>query len=320
MLFAACDLGGTFTRVALIDKTGSIALEMTKPTPLKSAKDVIDGVEGILKELVETAGAQRGDLASIGIGVAGMVDTSTGVVAFAPNLPLRNTPVKKMLNDRFKVPVFVDNDAAAATLGEAKFGAGKGINNLVMLTIGTGIGGGIVIEGELYRGETGSAGEIGHMVIALDGPDCRCGNKGCLEALASGRAIAARARGAVRRAGGKSLIMKLARGDLKAVTGEVVAQAAMDGDATAISVLKETGRIIGVGLTNVVNIFNPKLIILGGGVMEGDKVILAAARAEVKKHALIPNRDTVKIVPSVLGNKAGLLGAAALAFAGGEIG
>lgn len=314
MPFAVCDLGGTYTKVALVNTNGEFKLEATRPTSVKSAKDLVDNACSLIDELLAAAGLKAKDVDGIGFGVAGLVDFRTGVVVSAPNLPLRNTPVKRLIEDRFRRPVAVDNDAAAAILGEARFGAGKGLKDLVMVTIGTGIGGGIIIDGELYRGATGSAGEIGHMVIDMNGPACRCGNQGCFEALASGRAIAIRARSAVRATGGKSLIMKLAKGDLKAVTGELVAQAAAEDDRAAIAVLKETGRIVGVGLANVVNIFNPEMIVLGGGVMEGDKVILREALTEVKRCALQANREAVKIVKSSLGAKAGLLGAAVLAM------
>ncbi len=312
MLFAACDLGATNTQVALIDASGKISLDARRPTDVRSAKSVVEGVVALAAELLDAAGLPPNELGGFGIGVAGMVEAKTGKVVFAPNLPLRNTPLRKMLLDEFRVPVLVDNDAAMAVLGESRFGAGGGVKDMVMITVGTGIGGGILIDGKLYRGATGCAAEIGHMVLNMDGPVCKCGHKGCFESLASGRAIATRAREAIGKAGGKSLIMKLADGDIKTVSGELVAQAAAQGDKTAVGVMEETGKIIGVGLVNLVNIFNPQMVILGGGVMEGDTILLKTAMAMVKKCALIPNREAVKIVPAKLGNKAGLLGAAAM--------
>lgn len=308
MLYAVCDLGGTTTRIALIDERGVIKLDASQPTPRKSSTSIIDGVVELTEELLAAAGKGKSNLDGFGIGVAGLVDFKTGTVVFAPNLPLRNTPLKKILAKRFGTRVVVDNDAAAATLGEAKFGAGRGVKNFIMLTIGTGIGGGIVIDGVLYRGTSGSAGELGHMVITAEGPGCECGGQGCLEAVASGRAIAARARAAVKKAG-RGKIVDLAAGDLKNITGEVVAQAARAGDKTAVGVLEETGRLIGAGLVSIVNAFNPDMIALGGGVMDGDTIILKTAAAVVKKCGLVPNRDVVKIVPARLGNKAGLYGA-----------
>jgi glucokinase len=308
MLYAVCDLGGTTTQVALIDQRGVIKLDARRSTPHKSFTAIVSVVVDLVEELLAAAGKTNSDLNGFGVGVAGLVDYKTGTVSFAPNLPLRNAPLRKTLAQRLGTRVVVDNDAAAATLGEAGFGAGRGIKNLVMLTIGTGIGGGIIIDGALYRGASGSAGELGHMVIETGGPGCECGGQGCLEAVASGRAIAARARSAVRKSGdGK--IVDLTDGDLKNITGEVVQQAALAGDKTAIAVLEETGRLIGAGLVTIVNAFNPEMIILGGGVIEGDKIILKTASSVVKKCGLIPNRNIVKIVPAALGNKAGLYGA-----------
>lgn len=311
MLYGVCDLGGTTTQVALVDENGVIKMDARRPTSTKSSTAVVDGVIKLVEELLDATGRTPRDMDGFGVGVAGLVDAVSGMVVFAPNLPLRNTPLKKLLAARFGTRVVVDNDTAIATLGEARFGTGRGVKNMVMLTIGTGIGGGIIIDGSLYRGTGGSAGELGHMVIEAEGPACDCGGKGCLEALASGRAIAARARAAVKKAGGGK-VFDLAEGDLKKITGEVVAQAARGGDKTAITVLEETGRLIGVGLISIVNIFNPEMIILGGGVMDGDTILLKTAATVVKKCALIPNRDVVKIVPAKLGNKAGLYGASVL--------
>jgi len=311
MLYAVCDLGGTTTQVALVDERGVIKIDARRPTLLKSSSSIIDGVVDLTEELLAAINKTKSDLDGFGIGVAGLVDFKTGTVVFAPNLPLRNAPIKKTLAGRFGTRVVVENDAAAATLGEARFGAGRGVKNLVMLTIGTGIGGGIIIDGSLYRGTSGSAGELGHMVIEAGKAACECGGQGCLEALASGRAIAARARTAVKKAGGGKIV-DLAVGDLKNITGEVVSQAAQAGDKTAVAVLEETGRFIGAGLVTIVNAFNPDMIILGGGVMEGDTLILKTAAAAVKKCGLIPNRDVVKIVPAKLGNKAGLYGISSL--------
>ncbi len=311
MLYAVCDLGGTTTQVALVDERGVIKIDARRPTLLKSSTFIIDGVVSLTEELLAAIQKSSADLDGFGIGVAGLVDFKTGTIVFAPNLPLRNAPLKKTLAGRFRTKVLVENDANAATLGEARFGAGRGVRNLVMLTIGTGIGGGIIIEGGLYRGSSGSAGELGHMVIEAGKGACGCGGQGCLEALASGRAIAARARSAVKKAGGGKIV-DLAVGDLKNITGEVVAQAAQAGDKTAVAVLEETGRFIGAGLVTIVNAFNPDMIVLGGGVMEGDTYILKTAAAAVKKCGLVPNRDVVKIVPAKLGNKAGLYGMSSL--------
>ncbi|MFZ3062470.1 MAG: ROK family protein [Actinomycetota bacterium] len=306
-----CDLGGTKTAVGLVEKTGKIVFEAKQPTPLKSAKAVIDGVIHLIDELFSAAGAGPASVRGIGLGVPGMVDFKKGIVVFSPHLPLRNTPFKKLVQAHYHLPTFLDNDASLAALGERCYGAGKGVSNLVMVTIGTGIGGGIILNDKIYRGVTGSAAEIGHMVIDIHGPRCQCGNFGCFEELASGDAIARRARAALKKPS-HSLMLDMVEGNLRKITGEVVALAAKRGDKLARQILEDVGFVVGIGLTNIVNIFNPEMIILGGGVMEGDEFIIKVAREVVAKRALIPNKDVVKIVHAKLGNQAGILGAAAL--------
>lgn len=305
------DLGGTKTTVALLNDKGEIVFEARQPTSLKSAKSVVDGVIRLIDELLSAASVGLSAVEGIGLGVPGMVDFEKGVVVFSPHLPLRNTPFRKLVQSHYKVPTFLDNDASLAALGEKYFGAGKGVSNLVMITVGTGIGGGIIIDDKIYRGSSGSSAEIGHMVVDVNGPRCDCGNYGCFEELASGSAIAKRAKAALRKGSG-SLILDLVQGDLKKVTGEIVAQAAKKKDKLARGIMQDVGFIIGIGLSNLTNIFNPEMIILGGGVMEGDEIIISVARDVVAKRALIPNKDVVKIVQAKLGNKAGVMGAAAL--------
>lgn len=310
-LVVGCDLGGTKTAVALVDKAGKIVFEAKQPTSLKSAKAIIDGVIHLIDELFSAAGAGPASVEGIGLGVPGMVDFKRGVVVFSPHLPLRNTPFRKMVQAHYRLPTYLDNDASLAALGEKYYGAGKGVWNIVMITIGTGIGGGIIINDKIYRGVTGSAAEIGHMVIDINGPRCQCGNFGCFEELASGDAIARRARAALKKPSTSSML-DMVEGNLKKITGEVVTRAAREGDKLARQILQDVGFIIGIGLANIINIFNPGMVILGGGVMEGDEFIIKVAREVVAKRALIPNKDVVKIVHAKLGNKAGILGAAAL--------
>lgn len=310
-VIVACDLGGTRTRVGLINTDGKIKFQADQPTSHRSSKEVISGIIHLSEELMSAAGIDRKSILGVGIGVPGMVEYDKGLVVFSPHLPLRNTFVKKQIADHFSVPIFVDNDATLAVMGEKHFGQGKNVANMIMLTIGTGIGGGIIINGEVYRGSTGSSAEIGHMVIDINGPRDDCGNNGCLEVLASGDSIGVMARQEIKKHPG-SKIMDYAEGSIRKITGEVVARAAKDGDQLAQRILREIGRFLGVGLTNLVNIFNPELIVIGGGVIEGDTIILTEAKKVVSKKALQPNRDVVKIVPSKLGNSAGLLGAAAL--------
>jgi len=287
----ACDIGGTKTLTALIDIEGKILFKERHPTPKQSAEQIVELVSARISKLPGSQGIDKRSILGVGIGVAGTVDMENGLVVSSPHLPFKDTPLKLMIGDSLKLPVLIDNDATLAALGEQKFGVAKGIHNMVMMTIGTGIGGGIIIKGEIYRGTTGGAGEIGHMVIDVNGPEDDCGARGCLEALASGDAIGEMAGG---------------------ISGEQVAQSAGKGDQNALRVLKRAGKSLGTGLANLVNIFDPEMIILGGGVMIDDKIIIEEAKRVVAETALKPNRDTVRIVISELGEDAGLLGAAAL--------
>lgn len=312
-LILACDLGGTKTSVALIDVEGTVLFEARQPTPHTSARGVIESVVNLSEELTAGASVAAKSLLGVAVGVPGMIDYRKGLVVFSPHLPFRNTPVKKMLKRHFSVPVFVDNDANLAALGEHSYGAGRGVKNMLMVTVGTGIGGGIIIDGRLYRGATGSAAEFGHMVIDLNGPKDDCGNYGCLEVMASGDSIGALARQELL-SHSDSRILEFADKPKK-VTGEDVSAAAAAGDKLAKQILERIGTLLGAGLTNLVNIFNPELIVLGGGVMEGDSIVAEAAKKQVAAKALIPNRDVVKIVTSKLGHRASLLGGAALVLA-----
>lgn len=275
MLTACCDIGGTNTQAALFDSQGRLISSIKKPTDGMSTDTAFRGAVDLLTEIMGAPEAVNAGIKGIGAAVAGTVDFANGMVVFAPNLPFQSTPLKEMLADALKLPVLVDNDANLAALGENRYGAGRGAANMVMLTVGTGIGGGIIINGELYRGELGGAGEFGHMVIERDGPVCSCGNRGCLEAIAGGRAITA--------APGL-------RDDIERAAGEA----------------------IGVGLANIMNILNPEMIVLGGGVIEDRHEIVGIAADKARSCALSPNRDNVRIVSASLGNRAGLFGASIL--------
>lgn len=292
----AFDVGGTKTLIALIDHEGKILFKEKHPTPKESSDRLGKFITERALGFLDSHGVEKDSVLGVGIGVAGTIDTKKGEVITSPHLPLAGTPLKQMIQDASGLPVYVDNDATLAALGESRFGAASGVRNMVMLTIGTGIGGGIIINGEVYRGATGGAGEIGHMIIDLNGPLDDCGVRGCLEVLAAGDAIGAAA-------GNK--------------TGEEVYEAARNGDKQAVEILTKIGGFLGAGLVNLVNIFDPEMIVLGGGVMLTDEIMREEATRIVKKTALRPNRDDVRIVVSDLGENATLLGAAALVFEGG---
>lgn len=306
----AVDIGGSKILTAVFSGDGEI--ESRKTTPTKAG----EGVEAVINRLVEAIGnhleennLEATDLSSIGIACAGGVNPEMGVVVTpSPNLPgWYDVPLGEIVENKFGVRTCILNDASAAALGEQRYGAGKGIENLVLITLGTGIGGGIIIDGKLYQGAVGSAGEIGHMTVDESGPACDCGNTGCLEVLASGKAIA---RDAVKRleSGEKSSLT-----DIESITAEDVVAAAKSGDALAREVLARASHYLGVGLVNVVNIFNPEMIIISGGLGEVGNLLLDPARDMVNERAFGISARSVRIVPAELGNDAGIYGAAVYA-------
>ncbi len=312
------DIGGTKTTVALLDRKESIVCELVEPTPKVDFTESQRGSERILKLVVsliekifDITGTALSNVGGIGIGVAGTVDFKSGTVILSPNLPFRNFGLRDAMYQHFKIPIFLDNDANAAAWGEKCFGAGRGISEAICVTIGTGIGGGLIINNKIYRGSIGCAAEIGHMIIDKNGPRCGCGNYGCFEVMAAGPAIAKRAQAAIAKKP-NTLVLKMAGGDMDRVNGESLALAAAEGDELALKVLREVGEIVGIAFASLVNIINPELIIVGGGVAETGDLILKFAEDTVRNCAIKPNSEMVKIVKAQLGNRAGLMGAAAL--------
>jgi glucokinase len=247
----------------------------------------------------------------MGVAAAGLVNPGTGVLLYSPNLPrLRDAPLKALLEQEIKAPVWLANDASLAALGEHRFGAGRGFSHLVYITVSTGIGGGVIIDNALFLGSQGFAAEIGHMVIDPDGPRCACGNIGCLEALASGSAIARMASEEMSK-GKVSVITSLADNDLSGVTAEVVARAAQSGDPLASEIMERAGTSLGIGVVNLLHLFDPELIIIGGGVSRAGELILAPVRKVIAERAM-PGFRQAKVVTSALGDDSGLYGAVAL--------
>ncbi len=312
-LIVALEIGGTSMRAALVDEKASIVALLKKRTPLFSSRAVVGGAEELIDKLLEEHQVDSTHILGIGMGIAGMINFKEGIVVFSPNLPLRNVPFRDLIRDFYQIPTFLDNDANVAALGEKYYGLGREVSNFVCLTLGTGIGAGLILENKIYRGTTGSAAELGHTIIDMDGLSCTCGSYGCFEELASGRAIVRKAKEAVERERGERLL-ELANGKEKNLTGELVTQAALQGDSASRSILNEIGRIIGIGITNIVNIFNPELVVISGGVAKAGDLILEPARRVVSEQALIPNSQVVRIEVTTLGDKIGVLGAAALAL------
>jgi glucokinase len=308
----AVDLGGSKILSVIAQGDGRRLGEDRRPTDAERGPEVVlERIVGSLEGALAKAGLGQGDLAAVGICSPGPCDIDAGVLSSAPNLPgWRDVPICRYLEERLGVPTRLENDANAAALGEHVYGAGRGCRHLIYMTVSTGIGGGLIIDGRLYRGATGVAGELGHMTIEPDGPLCGCGNRGCLEALASGTAIAARGEELVAQ-GGSALLARLAQeqGDL---TAETVSRAADQGDIACQGIIQRAGYYLGIGLASYVNIFNPEVIIIGGGLTKAGELLLAPARAEMAARAMPEALKAVQLRPAELGDYDGLMGMVAL--------
>jgi len=311
----AIDLGGTKIRTAIISNEGRI---IAKDYSLTLADEGVEAVTGrifsAIDHLLSLRNIDSSQLHSISIAAAGAIDLRNGLVTSSPHLPgWHDVPLRDIVKSKCRVDTFLINDASAAALGEHEFGAGRGVNSLVLLTVGTGIGGGIIINGKLYSGASGSAGEIGHMTIDVNGQRCSCGNTGCLETLASGTAMAGEAIKRIKQ-GEKSSLTEIAEGEIENITAEKVSVAAQSGDSLALGVISEAATYLGAGMVNLVNIFNPEVIIVGGGVAKMGDLLLSPARKVVRERAFELPAQAVRIVPAQLGDDSGLLGAAVFAF------
>lgn len=309
------DLGGTYTKLALVDTSGRISRRAKLSTTVyKTREELVAAIIYEVKVILARARIFPKALLGVGIGVPGLVDFDRGLVHTLTNVPgWKNTPLKKMLEAKLKVPVLVDNDVNVMALGECRFGAGKGAKNLVCITLGTGVGGGIMINGRLYRGCTFSAGEVGHMPLKEEGLSCNCGGYGCLERYVGNRYIVEEIKGEIR-GGNPTAIKGLVHDDLSAITPEVISKAALNGDRLSIDFWDTVGKRIGVTLAGIVNLLNPERIIIGGGVADAGKPLFKSIRNTVNERALPVPRKAVKILKAKLGNEAGVIGAAALFF------
>jgi glucokinase len=312
----ALDIGGTKILTALFSPNGKMLAREVCPTLADEGLSVvIERLASAIDGLLERNNIKPVQLAGIGIACAGGIDTGRGVVVTpSPNMPdWIDIPLADIIQKRFGVNTSIVNDASAAALGEHRYGAGKGINNLILFTLGTGIGGGIIIDGKLYLGAIGGAGELGHMTIDVDGPGCGCGNTGCLEMLASGRAVERDTIGRLRQ-GKESALLDIVKGDIDHVTAEMVGAAARNGDLLALDVLSRAAYYLGIGIVNAVNIFNPEMVILGGGMAELGDILIGPGRRMVKERAFSVSSRAVRIVTALLGNEAGVYGAAVFAL------
>lgn len=306
------DVGGTNVKIALVDGEGKIIYSNSVPTYAQMGYEyTVNNIKQAIKDLMKETNTEAKDIQGIGFDFPGQVDCKTGVVKNAPNIPgWVNVPIAQMIEEEFHIPTRIDNDVRCAALGELKFGAGRGCENFVCITVGTGIGSGIVINGKVVRGAANAAGELGHIKLQMeDGPLCGCGDSGCLEAFASGPSIVAMAQEYLK--GGKSAKFRELAGDGE-ITPYIVAKAAEAGDPVAKRIFEKMGYYIGMGLTSVINLLNPERIIIGGGVAECGELLLDPIRRTIIERAMKVQRDAVEIVPAELGNSAGVIGASML--------
>ncbi|NHN55941.1 ROK family glucokinase [Calidifontibacter sp. DB0510] len=313
------DIGGTKVAAGLVDESGRIVQRARRDTPHRSTKPHV--VEDVIVDVVEElVGLASSPPVAVGIGAAGFVSSDRATVVFAPHLSWRHEPLRDALTQRVDLPVFVDNDANAACWAEHRFGAAQGESHVVMVTLGTGIGGAVLVDGQIQRGRFGIAGEFGHMQVVPDGHRCECGNRGCWEQYASGNALVREARSLV--VAGSPLgadLAALVDGDPLRLTGPMITEAAQAGDPTAAELLAEIGTWLGTGLANLANAFDPGAFVIGGGVSAAGPMLLSPARDSFRRHLSGRGyRPEARIAHATLGNEAGLVGAADLAREGSD--
>jgi len=302
------DVGGTKTAAIRVHADGTIESRVQRPTPAEDEDAICEGMVEVAREVLD------GSVAAIGISAAGMVEAGTGILRFAPNLAWRDASLVERVRDPLGLPTLAENDNTAAVWGEVRIGAARGFRHVLHVGVGTGIGGGIVIDGRLYRGAHGFAAEIGHVIVEPGGPLCGCGNHGCWEQVASGTAIARAGRAALERHT-HSAIAELAGGDPDGVTGELVTDAARRGDATAVGILMEVGHRLGEGIAGLVNILDVEVVTVGGGASGAGDLLLAPARKAFTMALEAPERrPEVPLLEAALGADASAVGAAILAL------
>jgi len=313
---AVFDIGGTKILAGFITASGTlIAKRRIETLPERGAEDIVARVAALLRELAGHSDISWSAVRAVGCSVPGPLDAGRGVVLFSPNLDWRDVPLVELVQRRLDVPVAIEDDARCAALGEAAFGAAHDAKNALYVTVSTGIGAGVIVDGQIYRGAHGFAGEIGHMTIVAAGPPCACGNFGCLEALSSGTAIATHARQVLRH--GDETVLRTFVSDPALLTAEQVAQAAQAGDALAAHIMETAGHYLGIGLAAAASVIDPEVIVLGGAVAQPESIFVRAAREMFARRAITPLGGLIRLVPAMLGDESGLWGAFALVKSAG---
>ena len=304
------DIGGTKIAAGVVDGSGHVLARTIAQTPSHSPIEVEDAIAAVVEEL-----SHGHSVAAVGVGAAGFVDSAGVEVLFAPHLAWRNEPLQEAVRRRVKLPVRVDNDANAAAWAETRFGVGRGEEHLLCITLGTGIGGGLVLHGQIYRGRYGLAGEFGHQRVVPDGRPCRCGNRGCWEEYASGNVLARKAQAlAADDPAAAGEMLRLVAGDGRKISGKVVTEAAVSGDSAGIELLADVGRWLGIGLANLAAALDPGMFVIGGGVSGAGDLLLNPARESFRQSLTGRGfRTEARIERAQLGAEAGMVGAADLA-------
>ncbi len=311
--YIGCDLGGTNLRAALVDvETGAVVHQMSSPTLAREGHaSVMQRMGDLCLQVIGAAGLQRGEVGGIGIGVPGVLDLDKGETLFLPNLPgtWPHVPLRETIASLTGLPTELLNDVRSITNGEWRFGAGRGVDTVAVFAIGTGIGGGLVINGRLHLGIGGTGGELGHMTIDFNGPTCGCGSKGCLEAHASGPAIAAMGMKAVTQ-GLTTTLAALCDYDLNRITPELIAKAAREGDEIARGIFEQAGFYLGIAAASICTAIGPRRIIIGGGVAQAGNLLLDPIRRTLRERVHVMPVEQVEVLPSQLGDTAGVIGVA----------
>ncbi len=310
------DIGGTNVTVALVTEKGKIARKIRFPTRVeegktKTIKRIVKALDGIMK------GLGSNSIKGIGIGAAGDIDQDRGIVRFSPNLFWKNVPIVRLIRKKFNLKVVLDNDANAAAWGTYILETKRKTKNLLCITLGTGVGGGLIINGRIYHGASGSAGEIGHITLNPQGERCKCGNYGCLETYVGSSYIVKKAVKEIRK-GERSLIKKLAGGNLQSITSQTIQAAALKGDKLARRIWKEAGEYLGIALSGVINLLNPGVIVFGGGMAKAEELIFQPMKKEIRKRTFKVPFEKVKFTRTKFGADLGVIGAALLILQGNK--